>query len=58
MRLIKNYKGEHHGVLVCAEGFEYREKHYGSLSEIAFAITGTRWNGGTFFGLKKSGSTS
>ena len=53
MRLVKNYKGEHHSVLVCAGGFEYRNKRYGSLSEVAFTITGTRWNGWTFFGLKK-----
>jgi hypothetical protein len=45
-------------VLVCTEDFEYCDKHYGSLSEIAFVITGTRWNGWVFFGLKKRGSGS
>jgi hypothetical protein len=58
VRLVKNYKGEHHSVLVCADGFEYREKYYGSLSEIATVITGTRWNGWVFFGLKKRGASS
>jgi hypothetical protein len=58
VRLVKNYKGEHHSVLVCADGFEYRDKYYGSLSEIATVITGTRWNGWVFFGLKKRGASS
>ncbi len=58
VRLVKNYKGEHHSVLVCMDGFEYRDKHYGSLSEIATLITGTRWNGWVFFGLKKRGAGS
>jgi hypothetical protein len=53
VRLVKNHNGEHHSVLVRADGFEYRDKYYGSLSEIAFIITGTRWNGWVFFGLKK-----
>ena len=58
VRLVKNYKGEHHSVLVCADGFEYRDKYYGNLSEIATVITGTRWNGWIFFGLKKRGARS
>ncbi len=53
IRLIKNYKGEHHSVVVLVDGFEYRNKIYGSLSEIASVIAGTRWNGWVFFGLKK-----
>jgi hypothetical protein len=43
-----------HEVLVADEGFEYRGKRYESLSEIARQITGTRWSGPLFFGLKKS----
>jgi hypothetical protein len=43
-----------HEVLVGDEGFEYREKRYESLSEIARQITGTRWSGPLFFGLKQS----
>jgi hypothetical protein len=57
IRLVKNHNGQHHSVLVCADGFEYRDKHYGSLSEIATIITGTRWNGWVFFGLKKRGGS-
>ena len=55
VRLAKIYKGEHHNVLVHTDGYEYRDKRYGSLSEIATVITGTRWNGWIFFGLKKRG---
>jgi len=55
VRLVKPYNGTHHSVLVKTDGFEYREKIFGSLSEIAFTITGTRWNGWVFFGLKKRG---
>jgi len=53
IRLVKNYNGEHHSVEVLTAGFRYREKVYGSLSEIASTIAGTRWNGWVFFGLKK-----
>jgi hypothetical protein len=55
VRLVKTYKGEHHSVMVLAGGFEYRDKRYSSLSEIAGVITGTRWNGWVFFGLKNRG---
>ena len=40
-------------VAVLANGFEYRGKQYGSLSAIAHRVTGTRWNGFHFFGLKQ-----
>jgi hypothetical protein len=53
LRLIKIYNGEHHSVMVLTNGFEYREKIYSSLSEVATVIAGTRWNGWVFFGLKK-----
>ena len=39
-------------VTVTADGFEWQGRQYKSLSDIARAITGTRWNGWTFFGLK------
>jgi len=58
VRLVKQYNGEYHSVLVRADSFEYRDKLYGSLSEVAFTITGTRWNGWVFFGLKKRGGKS
>lgn len=52
-KLVRAFRGEKHVVLVKANGFDYREQHYSSLSEIAFTITGTRWNGWVFFGIKK-----
>lgn len=52
-RLIRHWKGTRHSVLVQNVGYEYKAKTYKSLSEIAFQITGTRWNGWVFFSLKK-----
>ena len=52
-KLVRTFRDEKHVVQVKADGFEHRQQHYNSLSEIAFAITGTRWNGWLFFGLKK-----
>lgn len=52
-RLIRNWNGNRHSVLVQVAGYEYNGKIYGSLSQIASEITGTRWNGWIFFGLKK-----
>lgn len=52
-RLVRNWNGTRHSVLVQAAGYEYKGKIYGSLSQIALEITGTRWNGWIFFGLKK-----
>jgi Protein of unknown function (DUF2924) len=51
-RLIRAWRGERHQVTVLEHGFEYRGERHGSLSAIARAITGTRWSGPTFFGLK------
>jgi hypothetical protein len=39
-------------VAVIADGFAWNGKTYPSLSQVAFAITGTRWNGPRFFGLR------
>ena len=52
-RLVRNWNGTRHSVLVQPAGYEYKGKIYGSLSQIASDITGTRWNGWIFFGLKK-----
>jgi len=52
-RLIREYQGVEHCVTVRGEDFEYQGRPYRSLSAIARAITGTRWNGLTFFGLKQ-----
>jgi hypothetical protein len=54
-RLIRAWHGERHQVTVLEHGFEYRGERYGSLSAIARTITGTRWSGPTFFGLKSRG---
>jgi hypothetical protein len=51
-RLLREHAGVEHVVTVLADGFEWEGRPYRSLSAIARAITGTRWNGWTFFGLK------
>ncbi len=51
-RLLREHGGVEHVVTVLADGFEWEGRPYRSLSAIARAITGTRWNGWTFFGLK------
>lgn len=52
-RLLRTWQGESHEVLVLEKGFSYRGVAYVSLSEIARAITGARWSGPLFFGLKQ-----
>jgi len=47
------YQGHILRVTVLASGFEYQGQHYPSLSAIAYGVTGTRWNGFHFFGLKQ-----
>jgi hypothetical protein len=51
-RLLREWQGVEHVVTVTADGFEWQGRPYRSLSAIARAITGTRWNGWVFFGLK------
>jgi hypothetical protein len=51
-RLIREWKGVEHCVTVLDDGYEYQGRPFKSLSAIARAITGTRWNGLLFFGLK------
>ncbi|UWQ36578.1 DUF2924 domain-containing protein [Leisingera aquaemixtae] len=51
-RLIREWQGVEHLVTVTADGFDWQGRPYKSLSAIARAITGTRWNGWVFFGLK------
>ena len=51
-RLIRDWKGMEQIVTVMQDGFEWQGRPYQSLSAIARAITGTRWNGWVFFGLK------
>jgi hypothetical protein len=54
-RLVREYQCIEHVVTVLADGFEYEGRPYRSLSAIARAITGTRWNGWSFFGLRGRG---
>jgi hypothetical protein len=51
--IVKQYKGETIVVKVLDGSFEYDGRRFTSLSAIAGAITGTRWNGFAFFGLEK-----
>lgn len=50
--LSREWKGRMHRVAVLANGFAWNGKTYPSLSKVALEITGTRWNGPRFFGLR------
>ena len=52
MRLVREWKGLRHEVEVTDDGVLYRGERYASLSEVARVITGVRWNGPRFFGLR------
>lgn len=49
----RDYQGRIILVKILADGFEHEGKIYESLSSIASVVTGTRWNGFSFFGLNK-----
>ena len=51
-RLIREWQGTEHSAIVRGDDFEYQGRPYKSLSAIAREITGVRWNGWVFFGLK------
>ena len=51
-RLIREWQGQTYEVAVTDTGYLWQGDHYRSLSRIAKAITGTRWSGPRFFGLK------
>jgi len=53
-RLLREWQGENHQVDVLQVGYVHRGAHYKSLSQVARAITGTRWSGPLFFGLRKA----
>ncbi len=57
-RLVREYQGVEHCVTVRQDDYEYQGRPYQSLSSVARAITGTRWNGWTFFGLKNRRSAA
>ena len=50
--LGREWNGQMHRVAVLADGFAWNGKTYPSLSKVTFAITGTRWSGPKFFGLR------
>ena len=52
-RLVRDWHGVGHTVMVLEDGFEYGGQHWRSLTAIAKAITGVHWNGPRFFGLSK-----
>jgi hypothetical protein len=51
--LTPEWNAQTHRVMVVDEGFAWNGKTYDSLSKVAFAITGTNWNGPRFFGLRE-----
>lgn len=53
-RLVREWDGAEHVVTVLGDGFDWRGQRYKSLSAVARAITGTRWNGWRFFGLREA----
>jgi Protein of unknown function (DUF2924) len=52
--LVRTWKGKSYRVMVMADGFAHGGKTFANLSEIATEITGTRWNGPRFFGLRST----
>ena len=52
-KLVREWRGETHNVLVVEDGFEYGGERYRSLSKIARTITGAHWSGPRFFGLRR-----
>jgi Protein of unknown function (DUF2924) len=52
--LVRTWKGKSYRVMVMADGFAHGGKTFASLSEIASEITGTKWNGPRFFGLRSA----
>jgi hypothetical protein len=50
--LVREWDRQSQRVMVLADGFAWNGQTYDSLSKVAFAITGTKWNGPRFFGLR------
>ena len=50
-RLVREWRGQSHTVIVLEDGFEWQGKRWRSLSAIAREITGAHWSGPRFFGL-------
>lgn len=56
--LTREWNGREHKVMVLEKGFAYGGEQYGSLSEVARRIAGSRWSGPVFFGLKRRGGAA
>jgi len=54
-RFVREWQGKLHEVSVLPDGYDYNDRTFASLSEIAREITGTRWSGPAFFGLRRCG---
>ena len=54
--LVREWDRKSHRVMVMPDGFAWNGETFDSLSKVAFAITGTKWNGPRFFGLRDRGS--
>jgi hypothetical protein len=54
-RLVRSWRGRSYRILVLDEGFQFEDRRYASLTQIARAITGAAWSGPRFFGLKRKG---
>jgi hypothetical protein len=57
-RLMREWQGRSHEVLVLDDGFSWRGTHYRSLSALARKITGTAWSGALFFGRRSNRSAT
>jgi Protein of unknown function (DUF2924) len=55
--LVREWRGKLERVMVLEEGFAWNGRNFGSLSQIAKAMTGTSWNGHRFFGLRQTKAT-
>ena len=53
-RLVREWDGAEHTTILLRDGYEFEGRKYKSLSAIARDITGTRWNGYRFFGLREA----
>ena len=51
--LVREWKGKLERIMILEEGFAWNGQTFGSLSQIAKAMTGTNWNGHRFFGLRQ-----
>ncbi|MBF0182107.1 MAG: DUF2924 domain-containing protein [Magnetococcales bacterium] len=57
-KLVREWKGVEHCCMVLEDGFEYQGRKFGSLSAVANFISGTKWNGHVFWGLRRQGEKS